>query len=94
MDNSFYDRADALIDLANSQIGEEAKNGMVSASFLYAASRFNAWLSATGFENSEEMQKAKQETIDYFTNEYRKMLDENLTDYIENFHNYMQIKNN
>ncbi len=37
------------------------------------------------------MAEAKQETIDYFVNEYRKMLDENLQDYIDNFDEYMQI---
>lgn len=56
---------------------------------LYGTARFNAWLSATGWNNAEEMKKAKDETLEYFVTEYRKMLEENLNDYIENFETYM-----
>ena len=91
VDEEFYDRADAHILLANDTISETVGRGKVSSSFLYAASRFNAWVSACGWSNSGEMAEAKQETMDYFVNEYRKMLDENLQDYIDNFDEYMQI---
>jgi len=36
------------------------------------------------------MAEAKQETLEYFVSEFRKMLEENLDDYIENFESYMQ----
>lgn len=42
---------------------------------------------------TEEMAAAKAETMDYFVNQYRKMLDENLTDYIANFDGYMVVSN-
>ena len=35
------------------------------------------------------MAAAKEETIEYFVTEYRKMLDENMDDYINNFRSYM-----
>lgn len=91
LDDEFYDRADAHILLANDTISPTVGRGKVSSSLLYAASRFNAWVSACGWSNSAEMSAAKQKTIDYFVNEYRKMLDENLQDYIDNFDQYMQI---
>ena len=88
IDDEFYERADQHIQLSNQQITEAGK---VSASMLYATSRFNAWVSATGWNTGEELANAKEETIKYFLTEYRKMLEENLDDYIENFQEYMFI---
>lgn len=88
-DDDFYERADAHIHLSNDQI-EGATRGKVSASMLYGTSRFNAWISACGFESGEQMRDARDETIKYFVAEYEKMLIENLDDYIENFEKYMK----
>jgi len=41
-------------------------------------------------ENAQDMAASKQETLEYFVNEYRKMLEENLDDYIEHFDKYMK----
>jgi hypothetical protein len=89
VDNKFYDRADEHIHLANGQC-EDIGRGKVSASFLYAVARFNAWVSACGFANAEDMKNEKEKTIGYFVTQYRAMLDENLDDYIKNFKKYMQ----
>lgn len=90
VDDTFYDRADSHILLANDQITGDIGRGKVSASFLYAAARFNAWVSACGFADSGQMSAAREETIEYFVTEYRKMLEENLDDYIANFDAYMR----
>lgn len=92
VDDKFYDRADAHIHLSNEQLAD-INRGKVSASMMYSVARFNAWVSASGFTKSEEMAAAKAETMEYFVNEYRKMLDENLSDYITNFDNYMVVSN-
>lgn len=89
IDDEFYEQADQHIQLSNQQITEAIGRGKVSASMLYATSRFNAWVSATGWNTSEELANAKEKTIEYFLTEYRKMLEENLDDYIENFEEYM-----
>ncbi len=91
VDDEFYDRADAHIHLANDQISEEIGRGKVSASFMYSVARFNAWVSACGWHSSKEMSEARKEAIEYFVNEYRKMLEENMDDYISNFESYMRI---
>lgn len=90
VDDVFFDRADAHIALANDQINEQVSEGEVSASLLFAASRFNAWVNAMTFENAKEMEKAKAESIEFFVNEYRMMLEDNLSDYIENYEDYLQ----
>ena len=89
-DEHFYDRADAHIDLSNAQVSD-AGVGKVSASMMYGLSRFNAWVSARGFQSAEQMTEARAETIAYFTAQYQKMLEENLDDYIEHFDKYMRV---
>ena len=90
-DPKFFDRADAHIDLSNEQLSDISR-GKVSASMMYATARFNAWVSACGFNASAEMTKAKEESLEYFVGEYRKMLEENFEDYIKNFDDYMKTK--
>lgn len=89
LDDEFFDRADAIIGLSNKQL-DRAKRGVVSASTLYAASRFNAWVSATGFESGDEMRENLDEVIEYFVTQYRAMLTENVEDYVANFDAYMR----
>lgn len=91
VDDEFYERADQHIQLSNEQITDQIGKGKVSASMLYATSRFNAWISACGWNTGTKLEQAKEETIQYFLAEYRKMLEENLDDYIENFDEYMSI---
>lgn len=88
VDDKFYDRADEHIHLANRQCADIGR-GKVSASFLYAAARFNSWISACDFRAAEDMSREKERTIEYFVAEYRAMLEENLDDYIRNFDSYM-----
>ena len=90
-DKDFYNRADAIIHLANDQLSEISR-GKVSASCMYATARFNAWVTACRHDSAEDMTAAKEETLEYFTKQYRAMLEENLDDYVDNFAKYMQPK--
>ena len=87
-DKEFFERADDYITLANEQAAN-ASRGKVSASMMFATARFNAWVSASGTESGEELAEVKEEAIEYFVAEYRKMLEENLGEYIEHFDKYM-----
>jgi len=89
IDPQFFERADAHIHLSNDQLAEVDGPGRVSASMMYATARFNSWISARGFDSSEEMAEARNETIEYFVEQYRKMLEDNVDDYIGNFEKYM-----
>jgi len=91
VDDKFYERADAHIYLSNEQITEKVGRGKVSASTMYSTARFNAWVSACSCGSQEEMIASKAEMVEYFVSEYKKMLDENLDDYIENFNDYMGV---
>ena len=91
IDEKFYKRADAHIALANSHIDTKIAPGDASNSFMYAASRFNAWVTASSFKNGEDMKKEKQEVLDFFVNQYKLMLEENFDNYAENYNQYMGV---
>ena len=89
VDKEFFERADAYITVANEQAANVSR-GKVSASMMFATARFNAWVSASGTESRDELASVRQEALEYFVNEYRQMLEENLDEYIEHFDNYMK----
>ena len=88
-DSAFYTRADQHIDLSNKQLTEEKNRGKVSASMMFATARFNAWISACQCGSGEEMAAGRDEALEYFCDQYRLALAENLDDYIQNFGKYM-----
>jgi hypothetical protein len=88
IDEKFYERADAHINLSNDQLKE---TGLIKVndSMMYAMVRFNAWVSANGFDSAQEMTSARDEIIEYFVIQYRSMLEENVDNYIANFDQFM-----
>jgi hypothetical protein len=88
-DSAFFSRADAHIDLSNEHIAGDVGRGKVSASMMYATARFCAWVSACACESKEDMEALKSENLQYFVEQFRLMLEENLNDYTFNFERYM-----
>lgn len=84
-DNKFLKRADAHIALANEQMSQEISQGEVSASFMYGAARFNAWLAACNFESKEDMLAERGKIIEYFVKEYQLALEEHIDHHIQHF---------
>ena len=83
--NGFLKRADEHILVANEQLNEETTQGEVSASFMYAAARFNAWMAATSFANAQDMVNEKDKIIEYFVNEYKLALGEHIDNHVESY---------
>ncbi|MEI1279655.1 DUF3144 domain-containing protein [Leptospira venezuelensis] len=90
IDSEFFKRADEHIGLANRQIEAGLGRGKVSASLLYSAARFNAWVAACAASDEQDLSNDKPEILEYFVEEYKKMLTENIDDYINNFNKYMK----
>ena len=88
---AFYQRADAIIGIANSQLGPEAHSGQVGASLLYAAARYSASVASIGFVKSDDFAKEKDDIIEFYVKQYRQILSDNLTDYAQNFDKYVQL---
>jgi len=91
VDEKFYERADAHIALANGHVNAQVHPGLASNSLMFAASRFNAWVTAAGFKSGEDMKKEKKEVLDFFTEQYRLMLEENFDNYAENYDHFMGV---
>jgi hypothetical protein len=87
-DKEFYELANDFIELANRH-GQNLDKGKISAAFLYAAARFNTFVVASSAENTQQMESFKERALEYFVNEYKKMLEEHFTDYAENFSQYI-----
>ena len=85
--DAFWERADAVINLANQQT-ESAQSEDVSGSLLYASARFNAFLIAAQANDVDALRMGKEDAVAYFTEQYRQLLLDNLDDYIENFDEY------
>ena len=88
VDEGFYDRADAVINLANAQC-DAVGRGKVSASTLFGAARFNAWITASSYPSAAAMQDDRADAVDYFVHEYRAMFEQHFDDYVANFARYM-----
>jgi hypothetical protein len=91
LDKDFFKRTDAFINVANGLI-KEHDMGKVSASMLYAAARFNAYIVASSAEDKAAADRNKVEAIEYFTEQYRSMLIANMDDYIEKYDEYLAPK--
>lgn len=88
-DPAFWQRVDAIVDLANNQINPAHPND-VGASAMYAVARFNAFILAKTTGSPENMKTEKERALEYFTSQFRLMLESNLDDFTVNFEKYMQ----
>ncbi len=89
-DVEFRKRADAYIQVANEQT-ERASVEQTGFSLLFAAARFNSFLVYTMAGSAEEMAAQRQRAIEYFSEQYIRMLKENFDDHVENFDTYRKM---
>jgi hypothetical protein len=87
-DKKFREMADVFIAVANKQSKNE-NPGMVSASFLYAAARFNIFIVAASSGSANEFASKKEDSLDALVAEYKKMLEDHFENYKENFEERM-----
>ena len=69
---SFYQRADAIIGVANSQLGPDAHSGQVGASLLYAAARYSASVASIGFVKAMILPKKRMILSNFIPNNIAK----------------------
>ncbi len=87
-DDAFWQVADSFIANANEQ-ATTVDRGVVSAGFAYASARFNAFVIASQCGTKESFESEKAAAIDYFVNQYKLALTENVADYSANFDKYI-----
>jgi len=72
-EETFHEVADEFINLAN-ELSDDWAMPFLSAAIMYAAARFNAF----NFQASDGDENNVEEAISYYTEQYNKMLRENL----------------
>lgn len=75
----FHEVADEFINLAN-DLSEDWALPLLSAAIMYAAARYNAF----NFQVVDGDTDKREEAIRYYTEQYSKMLKENMTELIQN----------
>ena len=90
--HAFFERADQFITLANSLLSPNSHSGQVAASLTYAAARFATSAASVGFVKGSDFAKEKADIVEFCTQQYQKMLSDNIDDYAENFEKYTGIK--
>ena len=83
-DKKFREMADAFIAEAN-KLSKNENLAMVSASFLYAAARFNIFLVAASSGSANEFESKKENSLNALMAEFKKMLEDHFENYKENF---------
>jgi len=87
LDKGFRDRADVHIRLANEQC-DNADTANVCASLLFAAARFNAFAVAAKTTDVEALKRARAEAIEFFSGQFKAMLEDNFNDQVSNYDKY------
>ena len=83
-DKQFWELTDSFIQLANTHLNE-AKPSKVSASALFAASRFNAFVITVSASSKEQLIAEKEAAIAYFLEQYETMLRENIDEHLARY---------
>lgn len=86
---SYWDSMDQFIQLANQQC-ELADADDVSEALLNASARFCAFLVAVNTEDKKAFQEEQEESARFLTMQFKRMLNEHLNDYEENYKEYMK----
>ena len=84
---AFWRVADSFIAHANGQ--NDTDSGVVSAGFAYSSARFNAFVIASQCGSKEAFEAEKDAAINYFVEQYKLALTENVADYSANFDKYI-----
>lgn len=74
-ESDFHEVADEFINLAN-ELSEDWAMPFLSAVIMYAAARYNSFI----FFESDGQEENQTSAIDYYCDQYRKMLQECMTE--------------
>ncbi|AQS39944.1 Protein of unknown function (DUF3144) [Shewanella psychrophila] len=80
-ETTIFQLADQFIALANELSAKEQDVSKVGTAMRFAASRFNAFEASL---KSADLSAERDNAIEWFTNEYKEMLTDNLNDHISN----------
>lgn len=76
----YREMADGFIDVAN-RYCEQHDKVLVGSALLYGAARFSAFVAAAAAQDLAQYEADRGAAREYFLQEFRRMLEENLEDY-------------
>jgi len=79
-DRQFRKMADRFIDTANRQLND-TESPTVNSAFMYGASRFCAFVTVQKTGSLKRFDEMHDEAVEYYTEEFKKMLTQNLGHY-------------
>lgn len=83
--------ADSFISIANEHAEIHDKN-IVNTALMYAASRFSAYVAASSSRNLEDFKGRQSQGIDFFSSEFKRMLESNMNNYEKVFQPSEELK--
>lgn len=90
-DQQFWQLIDKFIQHANEQgQASGAAPQVAGAALMFAAARFNAYVLARSAANAEQFRTNVPGALEYFRQQFDKMMTENMDDYAANFEKYEQ----
>jgi len=72
--------ADSFINVANEHAETQDKN-ITNTAFMYAASRFCAYVAASSARNLQDFQGKQKQGVEFFSAEFQRMLESNMKNY-------------
>ncbi|HHX83683.1 MAG TPA: DUF3144 domain-containing protein [Pseudomonadaceae bacterium] len=88
-EQQFWSLVEGLIEEANQQ-ASSGEPTQVSHALLYAAARFNVYVTAAATASRAEFKEQQQEIKALLMEQFEAMLDANLDDYLENYKVYLE----
>lgn len=89
LEQLFWQSVEETLALANEK-GQDADPGVVSEALMYAAARFATFIMAANSETQEDFVQDRSEVFMHLAGRFRSMLDENLDDYSEHYHDLLE----
>lgn len=88
-EQQFWSAVDMFIDAAN-RAAEECDPGVISSAVLFAAARYCAFNIASMSESRRDFLDDTEDAVEHLSTDFRKLLEEHMTDYGENFKAYLK----
>lgn len=88
-EEQFWQLVESFIQQANSA-SENVDTGIVLSALLEAGARYSAFFAASGAQDRNEFKAEVDATVQDFSLEYKKRLQQNVEDYLENYKIYMK----
>lgn len=85
-----FDLVDALVERVNQATDDSLTPGDAHQALMFAAARYGAFIVADSSETKADFQQDKLDSRNFYMDQFRQLLNENLDDYLHNFNDYLE----